>query len=383
MRERLTMGVACGIGAGALWGLVFLAPQLLSAFTPLQLAVARYLSYGAVAALVLAPRARQTAARLGRAEWWALVRLSLMGNLIYYVLLGSAVQWAGSAATALIIGLLPVVVTIIGTRAAGAVQLRRLAAPCVLCVIGVALVALDTVQDDSGQQASDRLTRIAGLLCAVGALVSWSAYSIANARWLRRRPDLSGGDWSLLTGVVTGALAALLAPAALIGGAAHAAIDWASFWGVSLLLGVLASVIGNALWNRASRVLPLTLVGQMIVFETVFALLYGFAWEMRLHAIGTGRDRLPAGRRAVVRSTACGSELTPPAGVRLRLDCRLCPMEHRHVPPTSRPAGAVRRHVFAFDRPGWLRAASARRTSGHPGRGLMHVHPESARRGAS
>ncbi|RBF04126.1 EamA/RhaT family transporter, partial [Xanthomonas oryzae pv. oryzae] len=38
----------------------------------------------------------------------------------------------------------------------------------------------------------------------------------------------------------------------------------------------------NALWNRASRVLPLTLVGQMIVFETVFALLYGFAWEMRL-----------------------------------------------------------------------------------------------------
>jgi branched-chain amino acid transport system permease protein len=50
-----------------------------------------------VAALVLAPRARQTAARLGRAEWWALVRLSLLGNLIYYVLLGSAVQWAGSA----------------------------------------------------------------------------------------------------------------------------------------------------------------------------------------------------------------------------------------------------------------------------------------------
>lgn len=282
MRERLTMGVACGMGAGALWGLVFLAPQLLSAFTPMQLAVARYLSYGVVAALVLAPRARLTAARLGRAEWWALVRLSLMGNLIYYVLLGSAVQWAGSAATALIIGLLPVVVTVIGTRAAGALQLQRIAAPCALCVIGVALVALDTMQDDSGQQAGDRLTRVAGLLCAAGALASWSAYSIANARWLRRRPDLSGGDWSLLTGVVTGVLAALLAPAALIGSTWHAPIDWAGFWGISLLLGILASVIGNALWNRASRVLPLTLMGQMIVFETVFALIYGFAWELRL-----------------------------------------------------------------------------------------------------
>jgi hypothetical protein len=44
----------------------------------------------------------------------------------------------------------------------------------------------------------------------------------------------------------------------------------------------LSSVIGNACWNRASRLLPLTMIGQMIVFETVFALLYGFVWEARL-----------------------------------------------------------------------------------------------------
>ncbi|MNE64869.1 hypothetical protein D3C80_1603070 [compost metagenome] len=30
-----------------------------------------------------------------------------------------------------------------------------------------------------------------------------------------------------------------------------------------------------------SRLLPLTLVGQMILFETLFALLYGFLWEGR------------------------------------------------------------------------------------------------------
>lgn len=96
MRERLMVGVACGIGAGALWGLVFLAPQLLGAFTPLQLAVARYLSYGVVAALLLAPRARQTAARLGAAEWWALVRLSLMG--IWFITCCLAAPCSGRAA---------------------------------------------------------------------------------------------------------------------------------------------------------------------------------------------------------------------------------------------------------------------------------------------
>jgi drug/metabolite transporter (DMT)-like permease len=31
-----------------------------------------------------------------------------------------------------------------------------------------------------------------------------------------------------------------------------------------------------------SRLLPLTLVGQMILFETLFALIYGFMWEQRL-----------------------------------------------------------------------------------------------------
>jgi len=41
-------------------------------------------------------------------------------------------------------------------------------------------------------------------------------------------------------------------------------------------------MLGNALWNRMSRLLPLTLVGQMILFETLFALVYAFLWEQRL-----------------------------------------------------------------------------------------------------
>jgi len=34
-----------------------------------------------------------------------------------------------------------------------------------------------------------------------------------------------------------------------------------------------------------SRLLPLTLVGQMILFETLFALIYGFLWEQRLPSV--------------------------------------------------------------------------------------------------
>lgn len=280
MQGKIVMGVGNGVAAGAFWGLVFLAPLVLDKFSPLQLSAARYLAYGVVALLLLLPRWRALAPRLGRAEWRALIGLSLLGNILYYLFLASAVQWAGSASTSLIIGLLPVVVSVIGAREQGALKLSVLLPPLALCLFGVGLVGLQALSAEHAR--GDLTTRAAGLLCGVGALVSWSAYSVQNSRWLARRPDISSHDWSLLTGIVTGALALLLViPAFAQGGAGHATADWWRFWLVAATVAIFASVVGNAFWNRASRLLPLTLSGQMIIFETLFALLYGFLWEQR------------------------------------------------------------------------------------------------------
>lgn len=64
--------------------------------------------------------------------------------------------------------------------------------------------------------------------------------------------------------------------------AARTSQEWTGLITVSLGIAVLASIAGNALWNRMSRLLPLTLVGQMILFETLFALIYALIWEHRL-----------------------------------------------------------------------------------------------------
>jgi drug/metabolite transporter (DMT)-like permease len=61
----------------------------------------------------------------------------------------------------------------------------------------------------------------------------------------------------------------------------HGPAEWEMFAGVCAGLAVLASITGYALWNQMSRLLPLTLIGQMILFETLFALIYGFLWEQR------------------------------------------------------------------------------------------------------
>lgn len=268
------------MGAGALWGLVFLAPELVREFGPLQLTAGRYLCYGLIAAALVAPRWRSLSARIPRCQWWNLVWLALAGNTLYYLLLSSAVQMGGIAMTSLVIGFLPVAVTVVGSRDHGSVPLRKLLPSLLLCAAGAACIGWQALAGPAAGAPGHRLT---GLLCAVGALASWSAYAIGNARCLVRLEHVSSHDWNLLIGLVTGAQSVLLVPLAFVlNAASHGAGEWARFGAVSAGVAIVASIAGNALWNRMSRLLPLTLVGQMILFETAFALLYGFLWERRL-----------------------------------------------------------------------------------------------------
>lgn len=275
------------MGAGALWGLVFLAPELVPQFSPLQQTIGRYLCYGLIAVVLLAPRWRAVAPRIGRREWIALGWLALTGNTLYYILLANAVKMGGIAMTSLIIGLIPVTVTIIGSRDKGAVPLSRLAPSLMLCAAGVLCIGGQSlIAAQSGPRGDASGTQIIGMLCAAGALFSWTIFAVGNSRWLNRLDHVSAHDWSLLNGIVTGAQSLLLIPLALwLYPASHSGGDWLQLAGVSIAVALFASILGNALWNRMSRLLPLTLVGQMILFETLFALIYGFIWEQRLPTV--------------------------------------------------------------------------------------------------
>lgn len=282
--ERATLtGVACGLGAGAAWGGVFLAPELVRGFSPLALTAGRFLCYGLLAAAMLAGRWRPLLESVSRQQWRELVWLALTGNTLYYVLLSSAVQLGGIAMTSLVVGFVPVAVTVIGSRERGAVPLRRLLPSLLLCVAGVLCIAWQSLGGPDAPGAWGRGRALLGLCPAVGALACWTAYTVSNARSLRRLGPLTAHDWNLLVGIVTGVQGLALAPLAWAGEAAsHSAAAWGRLGAVCLALSILASLLGNALWHRMSRLLPLTLIGQMILFETVFALLYGLLWEWRL-----------------------------------------------------------------------------------------------------
>lgn len=280
-------GVTCGLGAGALWGLVFLAPKVAPEASPMLMSAGRYLAYGLVAAAMLAPRWGRVRGELDAASWRGLVWLSLAGNIVYYLFLVVSVHLAGVAASALIVGMVPVAVAVWGLRDPDAPPLVRSAPPILLAAVAVGLIGWEAFHGQGAHggggaapEGGLRQTLI-GLACAFAALISWSIYAIGNSRWMARLPNVSAHDWSLLTGVVTGGLALLLVVPAVLSGLPGNGDEWLRLAGVSVGIAVFASVLGNALWNQASRLLPLSMLGQMIVFETLFAFLYGFLWEGR------------------------------------------------------------------------------------------------------
>lgn len=273
-------GVASGLAAGALWGLVFLAPKVAPEASPMMLTAGRYLAYGLIAALLIAPRWRRVTAALDWKAWRALAWLSLAGNIVYFAFLVVSIHFAGVGASALIVGMVPIVVALWGLKDKDAPPMSRVAPPILVSALAVGLIGWQSLSQ-TGNSGHDGVETLIGLACGLAALLSWTAFAVGNSRWMGRLPEVSPHDWSLLTGVVTGGFALLLAVPAVLTMGVWSGEAWVRFLGVSLGVAVFASIIGNAFWNRASRLLPLTMLGQMIVSETLFAFLYGFILEQR------------------------------------------------------------------------------------------------------
>jgi len=281
----LLIGIAAGLLTGALWGLTFVAPRAVQPFSEIDLAVARYMIFGVVSLLLmLLPRFRPR--RLTRAHLGMGLFLGAMGYVAYYLFAAYAVGLAGPAIPPLVIGALPLALAIVGNRQDRSVPWRSLALPLLLIGAGLAVVNVATLRE--AQTASARLDIVLGTLCAIGAFGVWMAYGILNANVMRRPDAPDPLVWTGLQGI--GSLAATLPLVPLmvvvpslsqIGSISLVGMEGARFLVWAVLLGVAGSWIATWLWVIASSRLPLALSAQMIVTETVFALIYGFLWEQR------------------------------------------------------------------------------------------------------
>jgi drug/metabolite transporter (DMT)-like permease len=204
----------------------------------------RYLALGLIA-LPIAWLGRVRLRQLARRDWLTALMLTMMGNLIYYFCLASAIQRTGAPVSTMIIGTLPVVIPVFAN---------------------LALVSV----------------------------VCWAWYALRNARWLRENPDKHPMMWATAQALVT-------LPVSLIG--YLVACYWLNtqtpgfslpcgprplvFISLMVAIAVLCSWVGALCWNVASQRLPTVILGPLIVFETLAGLLYTFLIRQQMPPLMT------------------------------------------------------------------------------------------------
>lgn len=279
-------GTAFALAAGLIWGLVFIGPLLLPEYPAALQSFGRYAAFGLIA-IPLAWLDRRRLAGLTRADWIEAGWLGLVGNIVYYLFLASAIQRAGAPLPTMIIGTLPVVIAITSNlrdaQRDGRVPWRRLAPSLVLIAAGIGCVNHAELAHLRAQRDADFAAYAMGALLTLGAVAAWTWYPLRNADWLRAHPDRHPRIWATAQGLATLplALAGYLlywAWSAAVPAGAFAPMPLGPrplvFVGLMFSIGLAASWLGTLCWNAASQRLPTTLVGQLIVFETLSALAY-------------------------------------------------------------------------------------------------------------
>lgn len=277
----MAAGIAAGLGAGAFWGTTFVAPLVAPGFSSVDYTAGRFIACGLFSLFWLLWQTLRSPARARPGLWPDVAQargalgLSVLGYTGYYLLLVYGIADAGAALPALIIGTLPVWMMLLGKP--DHLRWSALLPGLLLTAAGMALMMQVTAAD---VEAAGTGHFWRGVLLAVAAMLSWLAFGLLNARWMRHHPGIKSTAWANWLGLAAGLGGLLLW------------LGWGSPWDslvarpgfgafvfVCAFTGIGSAWIAAVLWNVASRRLSTSLAGQLVVSETVFALVYAFAWS--------------------------------------------------------------------------------------------------------
>jgi drug/metabolite transporter (DMT)-like permease len=273
------VGILAGLLAGALWGLVFIAPRMVPSIAAVDLTAGRFVSYGLLSlVLMLVFRASKGTPWPTPKQAWAALYLSVLGFTGYYLLLVYGIRDAGTEVPSLIIGTIPLWMMILGKPVG--LSWRGLVPGLVLTGLGLALMMSASHGEQVASPNGDHFWR--GVMFSVASMACWTAFGLLNAKWLKDHPEVDATTWANWLGVATGLGALAMwfsmgsSPKVLL---AQQDIALAAI--IMIATGIGSAWVATILWNIASQRLSASLCGQLIVSETIFALAYSFVWDGR------------------------------------------------------------------------------------------------------
>jgi len=289
-------GIVYALAACFIWGLIFIVPQFMTGFSSIEVALGRYLFYGVVSLLIFAQAQWRMRKRYSGAVWLKAFYFSLISTIGYYTFVVLSLRFSTPSVCALILGISPITIAFYGNWMQRETTFKSLIFPSLLILLGLIAINIPHFQ------AAGKLfySHGAGLACGFVALLAWSWYVVANARFLKEHQQVRSSDWCTLIGVATffWVLLFALVIAAFFQEELHLkkyitlSIDLTRFLIGSAILGVLCSWVGAWAWNRASLRLPVSLAGQLTIFETLFGVLFIFILQQQMppaiEAVGIG-----------------------------------------------------------------------------------------------
>lgn len=270
--------ILLGIFVNCIWGLAFLVPYYLKDIDPILLTLSRYFFYGLISLVLLLPQGHWRS--LTRLDWQKAMLFAFAGNIGYYFALTLAIHYSGIALAALIVGALPTTMMLYANFKNKEFSYRRLLLPILLMLIGIVALKYFQYANTSSEKTIAEL--IIGSMWALLALAIWTWFGVANAQYLKTHFNISGYSWSLAIGVCCLIQVILLFPIVYLFNSTSVIETFHQphlFYQLiigGIVLGVIVSWMATAWWNKISRHLPTTLAAQLLVFETISSLTYGY-----------------------------------------------------------------------------------------------------------
>ncbi len=269
-------GIFFGLVAGALWGFPFLVPQLLSNYSAFDITVGRFVFFGCISLLEIRALLRIWSV-LTRNEKITWLMLSAGGFWFYTLVLFFGVQSTGGILSSLVLGLLPLSISIFGSKR-HELDRQNIIGLLLICV-GILCTTLGSPANDLAGVPSHTPLFWKGVAALFFCLLLWSWYAIRSSRLLQSMPQVSSRMFSSAMGVLS--LLFLLPPILRNDKWQLFTFDHPEFLLWSMVLGLGSSWLANWFWNLCSKSCPPRVFGPLMVSEAIFALLYTYLYWQR------------------------------------------------------------------------------------------------------
>ena len=282
-KKSFQKGIIYAVLACILWGFIFVAPNLIPSFTPIDIVIGRYFFFGGASTLFFIKYAWRKKFSSYRDYLKVAIILSLFGTLGYYLFLVLGIRHTDSVISSLLVSISPITIAIYGNYHEKKLPYRKLFFPSFLILIGIILVNLE------GFNNLDSLANYSlGIFFTVLSVLLWTWYVVKNAKFVKKEISLKPSVWASLVGVSSFIWTILFF--LIISFLDMPNFEMSNFLNLNFLLvsaalGLLSSFLGAYFWNLASYHLPVSLAGQISILETIFGLIFFYLIESKFPTI--------------------------------------------------------------------------------------------------